>query len=84
MFGYISQGVDPQTGYIKYADPDSELAVEVTSRQSFVQFHIRIQASAIPQEERRGFAVLLSQQKSEAIPPIRGARKPAPNSSTSS
>jgi TonB-dependent starch-binding outer membrane protein SusC len=28
MFGYISQGVDPQTGYIKYADPDKTGAAE--------------------------------------------------------
>ncbi len=28
FFGYISQGVDPQTGYIKYADPDKTGAAE--------------------------------------------------------
>jgi hypothetical protein len=28
MFGYISQGVDPQTGYIKYADPGKTGAAE--------------------------------------------------------
>ncbi|WP_431217961.1 SusC/RagA family TonB-linked outer membrane protein [Puia sp. P3] len=28
FFGYISQGVDPQTGYIKYADPDRTGAAE--------------------------------------------------------
>ncbi len=28
FFGYISQGVDPQTGYVKYADPDKTGAAE--------------------------------------------------------
>jgi TonB-dependent starch-binding outer membrane protein SusC len=28
FFGYVSQGVDPQTGYIKYADPDKTGAAE--------------------------------------------------------
>jgi hypothetical protein len=28
FFGYISQGVDPQTGYMKYADPDKTGAAE--------------------------------------------------------
>jgi TonB-dependent starch-binding outer membrane protein SusC len=28
FFGYISQGVDPQTGYVKYADPDKTGSAE--------------------------------------------------------
>lgn len=28
FFGYVSQGVDPQTGYIKYADPDKTGSAE--------------------------------------------------------
>jgi len=57
---------------IKYARRGSELSVDIRHGQSLVEFRIQVDQSVISEAERATFTALLSQQKAEAIPPIRG------------